>query len=403
MPENFRTADERAAEVAARCRARPRVAFVIDTLGRGGTQRAIASVAEHLADRFAFQIVGLGTDVASDDWFRAAGSRIDVLGAARWNPCVGARLAETLRDFGSELVVAALFKSSVVVPSVATSLGVPYALADRSRTYDSRVRDGFFPAPGLSGLYWFAYRHAARQAALMLVQSCDDVRAYERAVPSLRGRIVAIPNAVDVGRFALDEDTRLAARHDMRARWRIPDDVVVHGSVMGLRRDKRPWIMAEAAEFLGERERVVVVGDGPDAPRVRKGSRAHFVGHMAWSEIPRALAAFDVFVLPSIEGFPNAVLEAMAAGLPIVAMAAGACAEIVIDGDTGLLVAPSAGPSDWAATLAALARDAVARRRMGEAGRRRATKAFSVDAFVANWTSALARAIPAGSRTAATR
>jgi glycosyltransferase involved in cell wall biosynthesis len=90
----------------------------------------------------------------------------------------------------------------------------------------------------------------------------------------------------------------------------------------------------------------------------------------------------DVFVLASIwEGMPNAALEAMAVGLPVVATGVGGTPEVVADGETGLLVPPR-DPDGLSQAIARMLHDPELWRRMGQAGRRRVGQRFSVERMV---------------------
>ena len=101
------------------------------------------------------------------------------------------------------------------------------------------------------------------------------------------------------------------------------------------------------------------------------------------SDIPDILRAADLFVHPSHqEGFSNAILEAMAAGLPVVACDVGGNPEAVVDGETGRLVPPRC-PEQLAEAISELLGDEGKRRAMGEAGKRRAEERFSLGRMVA--------------------
>jgi glycosyltransferase involved in cell wall biosynthesis len=130
----------------------------------------------------------------------------------------------------------------------------------------------------------------------------------------------------------------------------------------------------------------VIVGEGPDRPRLEEeiealglSGRVRLAGERR--DVPELLAAADVFVLPSAsEGLPVSVLEAMAAGLPVIASRVGGVPEQVSDGETGLLVEPG-DPNELTAALDRLIADPSLRRRLGAAGRARAEQAFDLDPF----------------------
>ena len=111
--------------------------------------------------------------------------------------------------------------------------------------------------------------------------------------------------------------------------------------------------------------------------RAASGRRVVFAGYR--DDVPALLAGCDVFCLPStIEGLPLVVLEAMAQARPVVATAVGGTPELVVDGETGVLV--SAGDTDaLAKALDGLLRDPERARRLGEAGRRRVAAEFDAD------------------------
>lgn len=142
-------------------------------------------------------------------------------------------------------------------------------------------------------------------------------------------------------------------------------------------------LLAAAQQVVARRDNVefVFAGDfatpadaSAAAPlRERLGERARFVGVLDGAAKTRALAEADLFVFPSYyryEGQPLVILEAMAAGLPVLTTDHGVIAETVVDGETGRLL-PARDPTALAAAILALAEDPVARRRMGRAGRAR--------------------------------
>jgi len=122
-------------------------------------------------------------------------------------------------------------------------------------------------------------------------------------------------------------------------------------------------------------QRLVLVGDGPDRPRLEEASRGlnvHFTGAVAPVKVAALLRQASCLVLPShTEAFPNAILEAMAFGLPVVATRVGGVVDLVVDGQTGLLVPPRS-PMALSDALRTMLHDPDLRRRMGMAGRERA-------------------------------
>jgi glycosyltransferase involved in cell wall biosynthesis len=135
------------------------------------------------------------------------------------------------------------------------------------------------------------------------------------------------------------------------------------------------------------RARAIIAGGGDLEDYLRDlanemgvADRVHVLGPR--KDVPALMHAIDVFVMPSIwEGFGLVLLEAMAAGRPIVASRVATIPEVVADGESGLLV-PAGDPLALATALAELAEQPALAVRMGEAGRERLRKQFSVEKMV---------------------
>jgi glycosyltransferase involved in cell wall biosynthesis len=147
-------------------------------------------------------------------------------------------------------------------------------------------------------------------------------------------------------------------------------------------------VLFEAMRRLPAHVHLVVVGEGEAGGEYRRmaadpglGGRVHFLGQR--DDVPALLAGADILVVPSlIEATPYVIIEAMAAGLPVVASRIYGIPELVSDGVNGALVSPG-DPDELAGALSILLDDAGAHARMGEAGRRRYEKDFGIGESVA--------------------
>ena len=180
----------------------------------------------------------------------------------------------------------------------------------------------------------------------------------------------------DVGIWSrgIDREIFNPGRRDLE--WRrslgLADDEPVIGFVGRLVMEKGLDIYAETIDRLarrGVRHRVLVVGEGPARDWFEKRlPQAVFVGFQGGADLGRAVASMDILFNPSVtETFGNVTLEAMAAGLPVVAAAATGSVSLVGDGVTGRLVRPGA-VHQFAEALALYCEDLEARARAGAAG-----------------------------------
>jgi glycosyltransferase involved in cell wall biosynthesis len=176
------------------------------------------------------------------------------------------------------------------------------------------------------------------------------------------------------------------SRQAARARLGLSSEETVLGVVSRLDPAKGIDVLIRAMPFV-ENATLVIVGDGVERSFLEGLAEELGVsGRIIWAgyrpDVYNLLQAFDVFVQPSrFEGLPTTVLEAMAAGLPVVATAVGGTPEVVEDGVTGLLV-PPAEPTALAQAINHLLGDPALRLTLGRAGRERAAKQFSVEKMV---------------------
>lgn len=231
----------------------------------------------------------------------------------------------------------------------------------------------------------------ARAARIIAVSEAvaESVRA---AVPgAARQRLTVIRNGIYLSRFPAPRDP--ARRSATRAFLGLTEKALIVVSVARLAPEKNLGVLLEAVTRLTgpfPELRILLVGGGPWRPTLERQvrllritDRVHFMGARPDEDIPDLLGASDLFCLPSqTEGLGIAAIEAMAAGLPVVASRVGGLPEVVKEGVTGLLVPPGDAPA-LSHALAAVLGDPALGAGMGEAGRARAHQDFDRRAMIA--------------------
>jgi glycosyltransferase involved in cell wall biosynthesis len=200
--------------------------------------------------------------------------------------------------------------------------------------------------------------------------------------------------------YGIDDPSEAAGGSSMRAELRLEDSTAVIACVARLVPRKGHLHLFDAlGQVLEQRTdvRLLVVGDGPARDDLERGCRQRgltqhvlFLGQRL--DVPRILRCIDVFVLPSeAEGFGRVILEAMAAGQPVVASRVGGIPEIVVHGETGFLVSPRQ-PGELAERILALLDDRERAAELGRAGRLRVREHFSMQSMM-DQTLAIYRAV----------
>ncbi|WP_375392864.1 glycosyltransferase family 4 protein [uncultured Sphingomonas sp.] len=176
----------------------------------------------------------------------------------------------------------------------------------------------------------------------------------------------------------IDHDRFRPDRRDLG--WRrdlgIGDDEIAIGFLGRLVKEKGLEVFAEVLAELTRRgvpHRVLVVGEGPARAWFEaQAAGAVFAGFQSGDDLGRAVASMDLFFNPSVtETFGNVTLEAMAAGVPVVAARATGAVDLVVPGETGFLVPPR-DVAAYADALQRIITDPALRAQMGEAGHRKA-------------------------------
>jgi L-malate glycosyltransferase len=227
--------------------------------------------------------------------------------------------------------------------------------------------------PGQIRLQRLAYRCATKVVANS--QAARQILEAEGLAPA---SIAVVPNGVDLGSFV-----------PRKPRGSVRTFI----TVANLRPEKSHETLLAAAAALVDSHpelRFLIVGDGPRRAELQQlastlGVSGHveFLGHR--EDVPALLADADVFVLPSrSEAFPNGAIEGMAAGLPVVACAAGGLLDLVEPGTTGILIPPG-DVGALTAALRTLVDEPLRTEAMGAAARRFVEQRYSFDRMVGSF------------------
>jgi sugar transferase (PEP-CTERM/EpsH1 system associated) len=369
-----------------------RVLHVVHGLARGGLENGVVNLLNGLpAAEFQQQVACL--DSRGDMADRVAPHvPIDVLDRGRHDIALPLRLARVIRGMRPHVVHCRNWNT----------------WADAVLAHRLAGRQGalVWSFHGFADGHWFPARRRIASRALSL--ATDHLFAVCRDAASRFATLSGIPahrfevlyNGVDCRRF-----TPSPERHALRKRLGLLPDELVVLTVASLTPVKRHALLLQAAaKVLSETERrlrFLWIGDGPE--RATLEARACELGLGTQVQLPggsdrvaQYLAAADLFVLPSeLEGMSNAILEAMASGLPVVAHQVGGNPELVDHGHTGLLC-PYGDVEALAAAIARLTRSDTQRADMGSAARRRAEQIFSLDAMLVRYADYYRHVVPIG-------
>jgi glycosyltransferase involved in cell wall biosynthesis len=361
-------------------RRRVRVLQVITSLDRGGAENHLLALLTHAdRSRFEFETAVLRGDGELVSAFRQAGIQVHLLKAhSRLDPFALARLVKLLRDGRYDIVHSHLFRADIFAGLAVARLGEHAPLLVSTRHNDDR----FFLNPFVGIAH---YMVSSRQDLIIAIS--DHIARFTVT------RGVRYPARVRRVYHGIEPTVTEALERDgqrIRAELGLSSEDFLVGNVGRLALQKGQRHLIAAMPLLLERvprAHLVIAGRGDLEEYLRDLSlevgvadRVHVLGPRR--DVPALMHAMDVFAMPSIwEGFGLVLLEAMAAGRPIVASRVATIPEVVVDGATGLLV-PAGDPVALAEALVRLANAPDQAGAYGQAGRERLRTQFSIEKMV---------------------
>jgi glycosyltransferase involved in cell wall biosynthesis len=344
-----------------------RIVFWAGSFELAGTQRFLLELLRRI-DRGSFEPTVFSTKAEGEllPAISALGVPVHEFGTGRYllSPATMSGLGGAARFLHSERIDALCCMLGITTlfgPFVGRAAGVPVVVnSQRNMGYWLR-------GSGRGHLYGYVSRRVVDGVIVNSSAAADELRR-RFGVPA--GRVHDIGAGIDVDGIA-----GAAPNTEVRRALRL-DGLRVVGCVAKLSRVKNHALLLRAcARVAASRHDVIllVVGEGALRGELEElagwlglSGRVFFLGERA--DVPSLLKLMDVFVLPSTsEGLPNAIMEAMAAGVPVVATRVGGVPELVADGVTGRLV-ESQDEEGMARVIGELLDDADARERLGRAG-----------------------------------
>ncbi len=356
-----------------------KILITTSVLNRRGAERMILELAARLdRARFRPSVACLRAETPYLEEFRARGIEVRLFGMTGYFQLRPLReFYRFLRAERFDLVHTHLYRDAVY----ARPLGKLSGAAVVSTLHNSYV----WRSRAQLRLDSFTARWADRLTA---VSAAVKKFAVEReGIPADKIRV--LHNGIETSRYRVEPGTR----EKMRELFGIGPDGFLIGSLGHLGEQKGFRYLIEAApEILRAfpSSRFLIFGEGELGDDLRRrASSALPAGKFLFpgfrDDIPELLSAFDLFVLPSLwEGLPVVLIEAMAAGVPVVASDVDGNLEVTGGGEAGLGV-PPADPAALAAAVKTLLGDRARREKLARAGRERARERFDLEVMVRNY------------------
>lgn len=359
---------------------RVRILYICPTLEIGGEEEKLLNLMSHLpVDRWEAQVFCIYSIGAIGREIQTRGYPISVLGRIPGlrDPLALLRLVREIQRIRPHIVHTLLRAANIYGRLAALLARVPVVISTEGNVY-----------PDIKLRYVLAERLLSLGTNAIVAVAESIKEHYVRKVGITPARVEVILNTVNWDRLQTT-----APPDAIRPKLGLPANALVAGMISRLTKQKGHMYLLEAIARTPELSSLIVliIGDGPlrSALEARSlklglGPRVKFLG--ARRDIGDLLSVMDLFVLPSLwEGLPLSLIEAMGAGLPVVATRVFGVPEVVTDDVTGLLV-PPADTASLGVAIARLAGDAAARKRLGQAAREFVLPRFNISHYVRELT-----------------
>jgi glycosyltransferase involved in cell wall biosynthesis len=353
-----------------------RLLLIIPTLVRGGAEKQLMLLATRLPrDEFDVHVAVLTHTGPLEATLREAGIEVTIIGK-RWkfDPLCYSRLRRHIQSLKPDIVHTWLFAANAYGRQAAFGAGVKHVIAGE------RCVDPW------KASWQLAIDRALAPRTERIVTNSSGVKDFyvSRGLPA--EKFVIIPNAID----AASDVTPTMSRESLLAGLTLPLDARLVGAVGRLWPQKRLKDLIWAAELLKSTRdgaHLLIIGDGPQRSRLERyrdqndlQDCVHFLGEC--DDVPRLIPHFDVLWLASeYEGQSNAIMEAMAASVPVIATDIPGNRDLVVNDVTGCLV-PVGDRFEFTRRTDWLLNDESLRRRFGTAGRERIMREFTIEKMV---------------------
>lgn len=360
------------------------VLFVLPCLGAGGSERVVLNLCRELRRDF-LPVVAAFRGGELVESLRDCGVAVHVLNRRDGiDPALVFALRKLIRSYRIRVVNAHHFGALFYAFWACALTRVPLVHTEHSR----------WEIEGLPPWWKLCFRFFLGRLAQITAVSRGAFEYLTEHYPASGARTALIRNGIDIELFR-----QMAGQNLTRQQFGLAVDDLVVGSVGNLRREKNQALLIRALALFGERRhriKLLLVGDGPCRTELEAlaadlgvSDRVKFLGIR--HDVPQLYGLMDIYCLVSrYEGLPLTLLEAMAAGKPIVATDVLGIREVVRNRHNGLLVADN-DAEQLKNALAVLALRPDLRRRLAEQGRAQVSAEYGFDQCAAGYRSVFTR------------